>query len=58
MKTTQEQMNASTVFCPNLDCCARGKIGAGNIVIHERARPRYRGHELWQNVQRVSRDDV
>jgi transposase-like protein/IS1 family transposase len=35
-------MNASLVFCPNLDCCARGKIGAGNIVIHERARPRYR----------------
>src|SRR5712664_1706277 len=42
MKTTQEPMNASAVFCPNLDCCARGKIGAGNIVIHERARPRYR----------------
>jgi transposase-like protein/IS1 family transposase len=42
MKRTQEPMNASAVFCPNLDCCARGKIGAGNIVIHERARPRYR----------------
>src|SRR5258708_35982498 len=42
MKTTQEPMNASAVFCPNEDCCARGKIGAGNIVIHERARPRYR----------------
>jgi transposase-like protein/IS1 family transposase len=42
MKTTQEPMNASAVFCPNLDCCARGKIGVGNIVIHERARPRYR----------------
>lgn len=35
-------MNASAVFCPNLDCCARGKSGAGTIVIHERARPRYR----------------
>src|SRR5258708_29556015 len=42
MKTTQEKMNASTVFCPNESCCARGEIGAGNIVIHERARPRYR----------------
>ena len=35
-------MNASAVFCPNEDCCARGKIGEGNMVIHERARPRYR----------------
>jgi len=42
MKTTTEKMNASSVFCPNEDCCARGKIGEGNIVIHERARPRYR----------------
>jgi transposase-like protein/IS1 family transposase len=42
MKTTQEPMNASAVFCPNENCCARGKIGEGNIVIHERARPRYR----------------
>jgi transposase-like protein/IS1 family transposase len=42
MKTTTEKMNASAVFCPNEDCCARGKIGEGNIVIHERTRPRYR----------------
>src|SRR5258708_21656180 len=35
-------MNASVVYCPNEDCCARGKIGEGNMVIHERARPRYR----------------
>ena len=35
-------MKASAVFCPNEDCCARGKIGEGNMVIHERARPRYR----------------
>lgn len=35
-------MNASVVFCPNEDCCARGKIGEGNMVIHERGRPRYR----------------
>jgi transposase-like protein len=42
MKTTTEKMNAAAVFCPNENCCARGKIGAGNIVIHERARPRYR----------------
>src|SRR5712692_5848152 len=37
-----EQMNASQVFCPNLDCMARGKIGEGNIVSHGKARARYR----------------
>lgn len=38
----ESQMNASEVFCPNPDCMARGKIGQGHIVIHSRARPRYR----------------
>src|SRR5947209_15239067 len=42
MKTTTEQMDASQVFCPNVDCMARGQIGAGNIVIHGKARARYR----------------
>jgi transposase-like protein/IS1 family transposase len=42
MKTTTEQMDASQVFCPNLDCIARGKVGQGNIVIHGKQRPRYR----------------
>src|SRR5713226_1671939 len=37
-----EQMNASQVFCPNLDCMARGKIGEGNVVSHGKARARYR----------------
>src|SRR5438067_1993199 len=41
-KTTEEQMNASTQFCPNVECMARGKVGQGNIVIHGRQRPRYR----------------
>src|SRR3989442_11391399 len=45
MKTITEQMNASTVFCPNQQCMARGKIGQGNIVIHGRKRPRYRCKE-------------
>jgi len=35
-------MDASQVFCPNLDCMARGKIGEGNIVIHGKKRQRYR----------------
>jgi len=42
MKTATEQMDASQVFCPNLDCMARGKIGEGNIVIHGKQRQRYR----------------
>jgi transposase-like protein len=43
MKTQAEsQMDASSVFCPNLECPARGKIGQKNIVIHSRKRPRYR----------------
>src|SRR5512135_842215 len=41
-KTNTEQMDASEVFCPNLDCMARGKIAEGNIGIHSRSRPRYR----------------
>ena len=35
-------MNASEVFCPNRACSARGEVGHGNIVIHGKARPRYR----------------
>ncbi len=35
-------MDASSVFCPNLECPARGKMGQKNIVIHSRKRPRYR----------------
>ncbi len=41
MKTT-EQMDASQVFCPNLDCMARGKRGEGNIICHGKKRARYR----------------
>ncbi len=35
-------MNPHTVFCPNPDCPARGRVGAGNIHIHARTPPRYR----------------
>jgi transposase-like protein len=35
-------MNASSQFCPNLECKARGQVGQGNIVIHSQKRPRYR----------------
>jgi hypothetical protein len=35
-------MDTSNQFCPNAACCARGQIGAGNIIIHDRKRGRYR----------------
>jgi transposase-like protein len=37
-------MDASLQFCPNESCCARGQIGAGNLSIHGRKRPRYKCH--------------
>src|SRR3989440_6868564 len=42
MKSTTEPMDASQQFCPNEACSARGHIGAGNISIHGRKRPRYK----------------
>jgi len=35
-------MNSHEVFCPNNDCPARGRCGAGNIRIHARTPLRYR----------------
>src|SRR5258708_20608359 len=48
MQTSTEPMNASNQFCPNLTCSARGKLGAGNISIHGRKRPRYKCHMCGQ----------
>jgi len=42
MKSTEKQKDASRIFCPNWDCSARGKIGAGNIVGHGKKRERYK----------------
>jgi transposase-like protein len=42
MKNTNPLKDASQLFCPNLDCSARGKIGAGNLVSHGKARERYK----------------
>ena len=42
MKNTNILKDASQLFCPNLDCSARGKIGAGNLVSHGKARARYK----------------
>jgi transposase-like protein len=34
-------MDPATVFCPNLECPARGQTGAGNIGIHSRKHRRF-----------------
>jgi transposase-like protein len=42
MKGTKSLKDALQLFCPNEDCPARGKIGAGNIVSHGKKRERYK----------------
>ena len=37
-------MDPRTVFCPNLECAARGRSDAGNIGIHSRKAKRYLCH--------------
>jgi transposase-like protein/IS1 family transposase len=37
-----QKVDASTQFCPNVECPSRGLIGQGNIVSHGRKRPRYK----------------
>jgi transposase-like protein/IS1 family transposase len=42
MKNTKQLKDALQLFCPNLECSARGKKGAGNIVSHGKRRERYK----------------
>ncbi len=41
-------MNPQEVFCPNIDCHARGQVGKGNIGVHSQAERRYPCHECHQ----------
>lgn len=34
-------MNPQSVFCPNIDCPARGQQGQGNISVHSQQEKRY-----------------
>ena len=34
-------MNPQEIFCPNIDCPARGQIGKGNIHVHSQKDKRY-----------------
>lgn len=38
-------MNPQQIFCPNLDCPARGQQGKGNIGVHSEIEQRYICHE-------------
>ena len=42
MNNTEQAKDALQLFCPNMDCPARGKIGAGNLVSHGKKRERYK----------------
>lgn len=41
-------MNPQEVFCPNIDCWARGQSGKGNIGVHSQVEKRYICHECKQ----------
>ena len=38
-------MNPTEVFCPNMECLARGEVGKGNIKIHSQKEKRYKCKE-------------
>lgn len=38
-------MDPQTIFCPNLDCPARGQVGRGNIGVHSHRERRYICHQ-------------
>lgn len=38
-------MDPQSIFCPNLECPARGQLGRGNIGIHSRTERRYICHQ-------------
>ena len=37
-------MNPQDIFCPNIDCPARGQTGKGNIGVHSKQEKRYMCH--------------
>src|SRR3990172_3598969 len=41
LKPGEKPMNPHDIFCPNIDCPARGQIGRGNIGVHSQEDKRY-----------------
>ncbi len=50
-------MNPQELFCPNIDCPARGQTGKGNIGIHSQKKQRYRC-ELCQQTFTTTRGTI
>ncbi len=44
-------MNSVDLFCPNIDCPARGQIGQGNIGVHSQKKERYICHVCLQTFR-------
>ena len=47
-------MNSASLFCPNIDCPARGQVGKGNIGVHSQKKKRYICH-ICQKTFRASK---
>jgi transposase-like protein len=50
-------MNPQEIFCLNLDCPARGQVGAGNIRVHSQQEQRY-GCDICQTTFAASKDTI
>ena len=37
-------MDPQSIFCPDIDCPARGQVGKGNISVHSQKEQRYKCH--------------
>jgi len=48
LKPGEKPMNPQDIFCPNIDCPARGQVGKGNICIHSQEDKRYICNECKQ----------
>jgi transposase-like protein len=44
-------MNSAALFCPNIDCPARGQVGKGNIGVHSQKAKRYICHVCLQTFR-------
>lgn len=44
-------MNSASLFCPNIDCPARGAVGKGNIGVHSQKAKRYICHVCQQTFR-------
>ena len=50
-------MNPHQIFCPNLDCPAKGQVGAGNISVHSQQEQRY-GCNVCQSTFAASKGTI